>query len=353
MTRSRIPSLDGLRAVAIAFVLLGHLRGTRGFPDSDLEYWLGNYSNLGVLVFFVISGYLITTLLIQEQANTGRISLRLFYARRAIRIFPAYYAFLAVVVAASALEWIQLHRFDLITAATYTVNYYADRSWYVGHLWSLAVEEQFYLLWPLTLKLLGIRRGMWVAAAMFVASPITVGAMRVLIKSDLRDLPIFPAVAGGLAVGCLLAGFRPWLWTQRWYLWLLDSYLMLTLPAVIILLNRTRSSTVGAVFGEPIIYVCIALTMDSCIRNYGNAIGRALNSRPLVMIGVLSYSIYLWQQLFLNRYSSSPWAEFPVNIFAAMAVACVSYFAFEQPLMKLRTRFKAVHKSAKEDAGGR
>ncbi len=82
-----MPALDGLRALSIALVLLGHTSGTRGFPDTHFARYIGDYANLGVIVFFVISGYLITTLLLEELDRYGTISLRLFYARRALRLF--------------------------------------------------------------------------------------------------------------------------------------------------------------------------------------------------------------------------------------------------------------------------
>jgi peptidoglycan/LPS O-acetylase OafA/YrhL len=90
-----MPSLDGLRAVSIFLVLLGHLGGTRGFARLDLR--IGDYAHLGVVVFFVISGFLITRLLLSEHEQKGRISLKRFYARRALRLFPAAYAFIACV----------------------------------------------------------------------------------------------------------------------------------------------------------------------------------------------------------------------------------------------------------------
>jgi peptidoglycan/LPS O-acetylase OafA/YrhL len=90
-----LPSLDGLRAISIALVLVGHLSATRGFVRLDLG--IGDYAHLGVVVFFVISGFLITRLMLSERAKSGHVSLKLFYARRALRLFPATYAFIACV----------------------------------------------------------------------------------------------------------------------------------------------------------------------------------------------------------------------------------------------------------------
>ena len=99
-TSKRIPSLDGLRALSISLVLLGHLGGTRGFPVVELG--VGDYAHLGVVVFFVISGFLITRLLLAEQAKCGYISLKLFYARRTLRLLPASYAYIACILLLSS-----------------------------------------------------------------------------------------------------------------------------------------------------------------------------------------------------------------------------------------------------------
>ena len=147
---AHIPSLDGLRAISISLVLFGHLVGTRNFGRPDPG--LGDVAHLGVVVFLVISGFLITSLLLKEHAHTGTVSLKLFYARRSLRIFPASYAFLACV----GLLWlggtIHLRPADIWHAASYTVNYVENTSWEVAHLWSLSIEEQFYLLWPFALS---------------------------------------------------------------------------------------------------------------------------------------------------------------------------------------------------------
>ena len=129
-TRSRIPSLDGLRAVSLACVLLAHLSGTRHFVRWEV---LELYGNFGVRIFFVISGYLITSLLLKEHEKTGKISLGDFYTRRAYRILPAAYAFMVVAIAS---HWRALSWSNISTAVTYTSNYCHGGNWVLGHLWS-------------------------------------------------------------------------------------------------------------------------------------------------------------------------------------------------------------------------
>src|SRR6185503_16392845 len=153
----RVPSLDGLRAISIALVVFCHMAGTRGFPISEAAGNILPFAALGVRVFFVISGFLITKLLLAEWSRTGGIDLSRFYLRRTLRIMPPYYVLLVAVAMAASVDLIRLAPGDLAHAATYTSNYAPDRSWWIGHTWSLSVEEQFYLLWPAVLLLAGRR----------------------------------------------------------------------------------------------------------------------------------------------------------------------------------------------------
>ena len=343
-----MPSLDGLRALSILMVLLGHLSGTRGFARIDLG--IGNYAHLGVTVFFVISGFLITSLLISEQAETGRISLKLFYFRRTLRIFPASYTYLIVLCALCALGIITVPRVDLICAFTYTMNYLPGHAWQVGHLWSLSVEEQFYLLWPFAFSVLGRRKGIGAAiAVMGIAIFARAGARLFLIGTPYRDLPMFPMVADSLASGCLLALTRTWLEKQRWYLNLFRPLPALAAVAVILILNRLAEYTVVGVLGTSIINVGIALLIHRSVFTPKDSVGVFLNWRPLAFIGVLSYSLYVWQQLFLNRNSSSWINAFPQNILFAVAAALASYYMIEKPMLGLRRRLRARSRHASED----
>lgn len=128
----RIQSLDGLRAISIPFVLLGHLGGSQGFPRLDLG--IGDYARLGVVVFFVISGYLITTLLENEWKKTGTVALGRFYIRRALRLLPAEYVYLICVFSLAQIGFINLTAPDFWHSVAYIVNYLPNRSWEIGHL---------------------------------------------------------------------------------------------------------------------------------------------------------------------------------------------------------------------------
>jgi len=210
-----IPSLDGIRALSIALVILSHAQVTVGFPGW-IPGVIADHGTLGVHIFFVISGFLITTLLLQESKSRGDISLGLFYARRTLRIFPPCYLFLAAIASATWFGIIRVPARLFLFAVTYTVNYATQGIWIVGHLWSLAVEEQFYLVWPLTLKLAGWTRALWIAAILALGAPPFCFALY-LVNPELsgRVRSYFPFVADAIAAGCVVAGVLPWLRGQR------------------------------------------------------------------------------------------------------------------------------------------
>lgn len=343
----RIPSLDGLRAFSIALVLLSHLAGTDHFAlraGAFREY--GDLGYLGVRVFFVISGFLITSLLLAEHRKTETISLREFYVRRVFRIFPAFYTYLIVIVALSATGQLTLMDGDVAHATTYTTNYHYHRSWHLGHVWSLSVEEQFYLVWPLAMLWLGRKRGMMAAAAVIAAGPfLRVAAWFVF--PDLRDdviMESFPTVADALATGCLLAGARDWLWRRGWYRRFLQSWTFVLVPCLVLLFNMPHRVSFDYTLGITFMNLGIALCIDRVIRLPDGVTGRVLNWGPIAWVGTLSYSLYLWQEPFLNPHSNHPFASFPLNLAVAFALAVASYYLVEKAALRLRDR--VLHRNA-------
>ena len=334
----RIPSLDGLRAISIAMVLLAHLAGTRGFPMSAATGRMLGLGELGVHVFFVISGFLITGLLMDELALSGRISLSRFYLRRTLRIFPAYYTYLAIVFLAAVVGWVQLAPHDLIHGLSYTSNYYPSRSWFMGHTWSLSVEEQFYLLWPALLVLAGPRRAVFIAAATLLAVPIIrVGSWELMRWSGDGIGHRFETVADAIAAGCVLAGMRPRLHESALYKRALASPWFAAVPAIVVGANLLHEHPVvyfGA--GLTLANVGIALCLDRCVTLPSGRTGRILNAAPMVFVGLISYSLYLWQQIFLNRESASTLATFPLNLILAVSAALASYYIVERPALRFR-----------------
>ena len=194
----RIPSLDGLRAILIVLVMVAHLVKWKHVSLALIE----GYGALGVHVFFVLSGYLITNLLLQEQERTSTIRLSQFYVRRAFRIFPAAFVFLAVVV---GLYWREMHWTHVAAAVFYVSNMDVSRPWIFGHLWSLSIEEQFYLLWPFALRTWR-RQKLAILLCVFFGTPVFQAVMYAF-KARGAAVSSLPAVADQLAIGCLLAIF--------------------------------------------------------------------------------------------------------------------------------------------------
>jgi len=338
-----IPSLDGLRAFSIFLVVLAHCYGTKGF-SSAVPHWVVDHGTLGVQIFFVISGFLITSLLLREKQNTGSISLKCFYARRSLRIFPAFYLFFLAMVALSLLGVVELPRHNLLHAATYTMNYASSGTWWMGHLWSLSVEEQFYFVWPTLMCLIGARAALWSAACVAIGAPVVLGTLQILHLSIGGRISMwFPFVADSIATGCVLAGALPFLQKQTWFLRTVRGRLGLAVPLGILLVDYLRPHPrIFLPLGECVLNLGIAYCIARFTAFHADAAGRLLNCRAMVFVGGLSYSLYLWQQPFLNHYSTATWTAFPLNCCCALSLACVSYFLVERPFLRLRKRFQPV-----------
>ncbi|MFT3776125.1 MAG: acyltransferase [Minicystis sp.] len=328
----RLRSLDGIRAVSVALVILAHAAKALGVT---LRFDTGK---LGVQMFFVLSGFLITTLLAREQAKTGRISLASFYWRRTMRIFPPFYVFLLVVLGLSLAGVLTVPWSDMIYAATYTMNYARDRVWTLGHTWSLAVEEQFYLVWPAILVLLGIRRGLSFAVAVMVIVPV----LRVL---SFRLFPAthdgigetFPTAADALAAGCALALGRDRLWQWAPYRRLIASRFFFLVPVLGVILHaQSHHAQFAFLVGYGAVAVVVALCIDHVLRFPEGAASRFLTLRPMTLVGVTSYSIYIWQQPFFDVNAKAWWTATPIGMVLLVICVIASYQLVEKPSMRLR-----------------
>jgi len=326
-------------------VLVAHSLGTRNLPGTPR---LAVLADLGVRTFFVISGFLITTLLLSEYEKRGRISLADFYVRRVYRIFPAFYVYLAVMLGIAALGWIHIPPADVAFAATYTMNFHAERAWWLGHLWSLAVEEQFYLLWPLALSRLGPARARWVAIAAILAAPILrVAAWRLWPAILPLTDQAFPFVFDALATGCVLAIARDRLEASPAYRAWLDAWWFWGIPALAVAALAVPTTGFNLAFGVTIGNLGIAMAIHRSVCHPSYPVGRVLASRPFVFVGALSYSLYLWQQPFVNRHASAIINAFPFHLLLAFAAALASYYLVEQPMLRLRTRRAARQNAAR------
>ncbi|MGA8593172.1 MAG: acyltransferase [Bryobacteraceae bacterium] len=337
--RGRIPSLDGLRALAVASVFYGHLAGTVGaFPERIFRI-TGDLGNLGVRAFFVMSGFLITTLLLREKDRTGTISLRGFYSRRALRLLPVFYAFLLVAAILSRVRVLQVPAWNFAPTALFVTNLF-DVDWNLGHFWSLAIEEQFYLVWPAFLLLAGARRAMRCSLFVFVVTPLL---HVVAFKLGSEPWARFSLSINAISIGCVLAGLRPLLHKCSVYMRLLGSRLVWFVAVSVWLCNMWTGHFSYLLFAYS--SLALAFIIDR-VSTYPTGAARVLNWRPIVFIGAISYSLYVWQQVFLDRYSQLGICRFPLNLILALGCGLASYYAIEKPLIRWRQSLKAKKKQS-------
>ncbi len=326
-------------------VLFAHLIASAGFPHLPTPwptFW-STLTSLGVRTFFVMSGFLITTILIRELRRSGSVSLGLFYLRRTLRIFPVCYVYVIFLLVGQHEHLLHLKHNDIFAMLTFTMNYHRERSWYVGHVWSLGIEEQFYLLWPLALKVLderNLRRVCWAVIAL--APLIRVGLYR--FAPAFRDGigETYPTAADILATGCLLALCREQLGASQRYLKLLGSRAFWLVPLLILIFASEPSEGSRFLFGETVMNFGLAMSIDRFTRFPNTVSGKVLNSSPLIMLGLASYSIFIWQQPFLNRGSTSPLSHFPRSLALALLAGFISYRLVERPMIRLRRHCERV-----------
>jgi peptidoglycan/LPS O-acetylase OafA/YrhL len=341
LASGRIPSLDGMRAVAIGLVLLAHARRTHSFPTPVARIAARIHGEIGVEVFFVISGFLITTLILRERERRGALDVRGFYFRRALRILPAYISFLCVVLLLENARIFSLQARDWIAALTYTMNFVHDPSWQVGHTWSLSIEEHFYLIWPMVmLARPALARGFAVGmiAACFLARWVVLLVFPRL--TPMAELWTFTRL-DTIAFGCLLA-LLAWMpeWRDRLDQLCATRWRVLTTVGMLVFFMAARSvsAKLSVGFGYTLISATIAVLLWAAIRNANSFSGRILNHPIAAGIGVGSYSLYLWQQIFLDPTRNTFVSTFPQNLLFAISAACASYWCVERPFLKMKDK---------------
>src|SRR3984885_6890407 len=322
----RIPSLDGLRGVSIWAVMLAH--ASTHFAGTPLHVrrvhvLLAIMAYFGVTTFFVISGFLITKLLLREHMRTSRVDLGRFYRRRAVRIFPAALSYILIVLLMAKVTAGQA-----ACALTFTTTYFFDYAAKpLQQLWSLSVEEQFYLLWPLAFCF-GVRNAKRYCWLIMFVSPI----IRILLKhyGYTQYSHLAPAIGDSLTTGCLLAFYENRVAVfAKTYFRSTAAFLTLclvTLSAGCLIYWR------NAVLLWGIAPCLLALVISVAIERQD----RLLNSGLLVWTGLLSYSLYLWQQPFLVF--DGPLNYFSVRILMTFLMAYLSYRFIEQPVLNLYAR---------------
>lgn len=338
LNQKYLPTLDGLRAIAVVIVLIAHLN-YRVYKNEIIETIIP-HGNLGVYIFFVLSGFLITTLLLKEKVNTGTISLLNFYKRRFYRIIPVAYLFLIVVI---ALKYI----FNLqVTLKEIALGFLFLRSldgiftqFYTAHYWSLSYEEQYYLMYPLILKK---------SLKLYILIIFIVIFGTFLYHNDYFYRHIhFPGKKliyqlfinsfDGLAIGSLFAilVFQRIIKNDKPIKYL--NFINIVLLLGIFFIHPIKSEFPFKIFSGILIGFLIVFNINP---NNKSFLYTFLNTKVLIYIGKLSYSIYIWQQIFTMKI---PWeGKFPysgsvlLNLVMLAVVSYLSYNYYEKFFLNLR-----------------
>lgn len=351
LTRSRTfelghrPSLDGVRGLAIIAVLAVHTTHLFGWS-------LLRGGSTGVDIFFVLSGFLITCILLEEWTSTGDINLRNFYARRALRLIPALILLVATLLVLS--NWMfspdeaTQTRGTVPLALAYLTDFSASL-WptkslgALRHTWSLSMEEHFYLLWPPFLLLL-LKTGCSKRAllALTISLALAVCFHRALLfqltLSPARTYYGFDTRADSLLIGCAAAmavsfGFLPRL--SR-----LNS-LALGLIALCLVVTDFASPVMHR-GGFTILAASTALLLINLVASEAGVLKSFLELRPLVWVGKISYGVYLWHYPVFKwlKYMNASWPlKLALALLATFAVASFSFYVMEKPLLRLKKRF--------------
>ena len=341
-----IPELDGLRALSILIVMLGH-SGYLLFP-----------AGLGVTIFFVISGYLICGMLLRENEIGGFIDVKAFYVRRILRLYPELLTYLSILLIICEIIGWNFHWIQIVAGVFYFTNYlqiydntYTSISFITRPLWSLAVEEHFYLIFPFVIV---ITKGK-VKTVFFIllATIIATGALRLALLDFWHAPPNYfdfatesriDAVCGGCLLACIPASadFEKVLREFRQHGW----WLLLGAVALIIMTLTIRTAHFRDSWRFSLQTVGSTLLLGSIV--WGNQlepVRRLLRLPPLVWIGRLSYATYLYHLLVYvlvaKLFATDSFAYRMTAIALSFAAATVSYWAIEIPILPLRRRFRA------------
>lgn len=327
--------------MAVALVLLGHFSPL--FQDPHLIR-LGKF---GVEIFFVLSGFLITHLLLVEERLHVAVSVRRFWLRRALRILPALTCYLILLAALAAMGVFPIPVVDLASSALFVRNFLGESN-ETGHLWTLAIEEQFYFVWPLFL--LWVRALRWrigLTVAFVLSAPlwlhwnlIRFGADQVNTwRTDLRVQP--------LLIGAVLALVSDSEKGRRWLRrpGLFGPVSMVSAATFLVVMLSTKWLDRPWVrVGVPTAgYVCCAWILQGLVSCPEGGVVRFLESAPIAATGRLSFSLYLWQQPFApyaGQWAPRWFREFPANLLFAFSLAVASHWLVERPFLSLRSRLR-------------
>ena len=343
-----IPGLDGIRAIAVLIVIIAHFEITNLIPGG-----------FGVTVFFFISGFLITRLLLAESKKKGRIHLKDFYIRRIVRLYPA----LIFMVLGSTGLYLALSQggpkpLELTAALGYFTNIYQVVVRAGGelpfmpwtHLWSLAVEEHFYLIFPLFLVVFGAfkKRLVWALMGVLALVPLwrlfTFTTFETLSVVDYNYM-MTDARFDSIVWGCLLSVLLDKDARLKLTHWLTGWIPIIAATGILLLCFIIRDESFRYIWRYSLQGIGLFILVLNLY--FFRPVSWGLNileTWPLLWIGRLSYPLYLWHFPVLDlshRLMEPGWAQTFVAVFGSLAISIFSFFIVEKPFMALRKRFGA------------
>ncbi len=353
-----IPALDGVRGLAILLVMTYHAARSLQYAGSHEQIVQGlvGIGWIGVDLFFVLSGFLITGILLDAKGSDGYF--RSFYARRVLRIFPLYLVFVAVATLASpGVRASQGWYWTYLVNAMIARGGWSTAAWKTGHLWSLSVEEQFYLVWPAVVFLVSRRTLVRLGVALLVAASALRAALLAAYGPTIGIYVLLPTHMDGLAMGAVLAAIArdPALW-RRLERWALPTAVVAVATLAFAyrrdLLMPTAAST--ELLGFPALALLGGVAIAGAVTApAGSWRGRLWSQPALRFFGRYSYGLYVWHQLAiwvfglyvlpLNRLPVIAGSHLPGNALfvvlsfaVSVVVALASWYLLENPFLKLK-----------------
>jgi len=351
-----IKGFDGLRAISIILVIITHLgiyNTLAGHPFLIRNYNL--FSGVtGVMIFFSISGFLITYLLLNEKRSNGKINFKKFFIRRFLRLFPPLAIFYIAIFFLMYYEFLKPDYDALLISFFYLYNFVSELHYTVelGHTWSLGVEEQFYLLWPFALNYI-------------VKTKNILALVLILILACWIWKMIYPVLA--LSDPDLIYLSKHYS-LDRWFIPASLPIMVGALTALVLFRKETalKNILVNSNFALllslltffsqllipnlPVQLITILQPLGVCIFllwiyfNQDSFLVRSLEFKPFSFLGKISYGVYVYQGLFLrtgpNGEQKLPIQQFPLNLILVFITAILSYFLIEKRIIKYKERFK-------------
>ena len=339
-----IKGFDALRGISIILVLLTHLGLYHHLPENHFlkhRIWQLISGSSGVQIFFTLSGFLITKILLKELNEFKNIHFKGFYIRRILRLFPALLVFYSIIAIQMQFGLIESTKVGFLYSFFYFYNFVPNQFYTgeLGHTWSLALEEQYYLIWPLVINFLSKKKGVLFILFILITCIISIHIYPYLtIANNFKLERWFIPAVGPIIIGSFFAWmidknekkFNVYFEQKQLSLWVGITLFLFPLYTPIMKLSFLFQS-----IGISIILIWIMFNQESRLT-------KILSVKGLTYLGTISYGLYVYQGLFLKTGPSGTlWIQkFPQNIMLTFLTAIISFHLLEKPILKLKNKYK-------------